>query len=538
MSSSMASKEEESGPDKTNADEGGSWWQSWGKSFVDTVKEKTSSTYEMVQKDLSEFYQTIQIDTAHVVADTATKVQDQIKVASSEDGEAQSTQSALKQSFNSILTTVSESLKTLAQDEYPVVPKTEADSSAVSPVYNRRRAKIHQIQTEVGTYCNEPEGPSQEFEEWRNNFDFDSKRTEMSELLVKIPEIRAIYSRLVPSVISHATFWQRYFYKINQFELGEERRAALVARAETASLHEEELNWDSDDELDEAKQETKLVNPEIVEEKTTEAGTKSPDIGRTESDSENNRSIAEADTMKNVTDSPEIASVANVELEESKDERSFEILSPKTPTQTDVDANSPRKLLDESERVETLPVADVVEDKLFSSSSSHQSLPTKDVSSSGSPIEVSPKAVDHTDGTILKSLRQVNAEAIGDKVHLKQVFDDARADLSETASTSSWISVDDEIRIRRSKKDNFINDKESDSDPAKSPASNRNSDSSSSSAVLIEKSDCKGLEDDDNDDVDIDLDEDINEEELKKIMEKIKSKSGDLDDDNDWEDWE
>ena len=34
----------------------------------------------MVQKDLSEFYQTIQTDTAHVVADTATKVQDQIKV--------------------------------------------------------------------------------------------------------------------------------------------------------------------------------------------------------------------------------------------------------------------------------------------------------------------------------------------------------------------------------------------------------------------------------------------------------------------------
>lgn len=102
--------------------------------------------------------------------------------------------------------------------------------------------------------------------------------------------------------------------------------------------------------------------------------------------------------------------------------------------------------------------------------------------------------------------------------------------------------------------------------------SNRNSGSSSSSAVLVEKSECK--EDDDDDDVDIDLDEDINEEELQKIMEKISSKSGDLDvsclfdfrcisialmestsflcyeflefhdfffelqDDNDWEDWE
>ena len=41
---------------------------------------QTSSTYEMVQKDLSEFYQTIQTDTAHVVVDTASKVQDQIQV--------------------------------------------------------------------------------------------------------------------------------------------------------------------------------------------------------------------------------------------------------------------------------------------------------------------------------------------------------------------------------------------------------------------------------------------------------------------------
>lgn len=55
----------------------------------------------------------------------------------------------------------------------------------------------------------------------------------------------------------------------------------------------------------------------------------------------------------------------------------------------------------------------------------------------------------------------------------------------------------------------------------------RNSGSSTSSAVLVEKSECK--EDDDDDDVDIDLDEDINEEELQKIMEKIKNKSGDLD---------
>ena len=220
--------------------------------------------------------------------------------------------------------------------------------------------------------------------------------------------------------------------------------------------------------MDEAKQETKLVNPEIVREKTAEAGTESPETGTTEPNSENTKAEVEANALKNVTDSPDVASVGDVELADSKDERSFEILSPKTSPQTDEDTDSPRKVLDENEKCETSPDTNLVENKLFSSSS-HQSSPNKDVFSSGASIELSPKAVDCTDGTNVKSLGQANAEVSCDKVYLKQVFDDARADLSETASTSSWISVDDEIRIRRSKKENFVNDKGSDSDPAKSP---------------------------------------------------------------------
>ena len=37
-----------------------------------------------------------------------------------------------------------------------------------------------------------------------------------------------------------------YYYYLFTFQ-GEERRAALVARAETSSLHEDEYNWDSDE---------------------------------------------------------------------------------------------------------------------------------------------------------------------------------------------------------------------------------------------------------------------------------------------------
>ena len=62
--------------------------------------------------------------------------------------------------------------------------------------------------------------------------------------------------------------------------------------------------------------------------------------------------------------------------------------------------------------------------------------------------------------------------------------------------------------------------------------SNRNSDSSTSSAVIVDRAECKPSDDDENGDDDVDdfdLDEDINEEELQKIMQKIKDKSGDMD---------
>ena len=58
-------------------------------------------------------------------------------------------------------------------------------------------------------------------------------------------QVRSLYTKLVPSAISHADFWQRYFYKIHQLEKDEERRAALKKRAD-ASNHE--LEWDGDEE--------------------------------------------------------------------------------------------------------------------------------------------------------------------------------------------------------------------------------------------------------------------------------------------------
>ena len=44
-------------------------------------------------------------------------------------------------------------------------------------------------------------GPKEAFTDWQESFDFDAKRSEMSDLLVKVPEIRAIYSKLVSFIV-------------------------------------------------------------------------------------------------------------------------------------------------------------------------------------------------------------------------------------------------------------------------------------------------------------------------------------------------
>ncbi len=54
---------------------------------------------------------------------------------------------------------------------------------------------------------------------------------------------RLCFAFKVPSEVSHASFWQRYFYQIHQLERDEQRKAELMRRAEDA---QEELEWDDD----------------------------------------------------------------------------------------------------------------------------------------------------------------------------------------------------------------------------------------------------------------------------------------------------
>ena len=47
----------------------------------------------------------------------------------------------------------------------------------------------------------------------------------------------------MPSQVSHADFWHRYFYKMHQLQMDEKRKAALMKRADDV---QEQVGWDDE----------------------------------------------------------------------------------------------------------------------------------------------------------------------------------------------------------------------------------------------------------------------------------------------------
>ena len=93
-------------------------------------------------------------------------------------------------------------------------------------------------------------------------------------------------------------------------------------------------------------------------------------------------------------------------------------------------------------------------------------------SSSGSSVEVIQRVPDASTRKLSSDNEKdagLGRLSAGHRLLETKVAEDLKVDHSETASTGSWISVDDEFRVKKSKKEKFINGKSSDNDLTKSP---------------------------------------------------------------------
>ncbi|XP_062378578.1 BSD domain-containing protein 1 [Sardina pilchardus] len=226
----------------------GSWWGGWLQTSFQAVKDKSSEAYEFIKRDLAEFSNVVQHDTACSIVATANAVRSKLAVEGSVD-----TSEKVKKSLSNILGVITDTLapppdKTIDCDVITLV----ATPAGTTEVYDSTKARLYSLQADPATYCNEPDGPPEQFDAWLCSFSLEDKKAEISELLVNSPSIRALYTKMVPAAVAHAEFWQRYFYKVFQLEQEEARRVALKQRAEqTAHRSEREsLGWEEEEEDD------------------------------------------------------------------------------------------------------------------------------------------------------------------------------------------------------------------------------------------------------------------------------------------------
>ncbi|KAG7458082.1 hypothetical protein MATL_G00234400 [Megalops atlanticus] len=221
----------------------GGWWGGWLQQSFQVVKDKSVEAYEFLKRDLTEFSNVVQHDTACSVAATAIAVRDKLTV----EGSSERTD-RVRKSLSSILGVITDTLTPPADKTIDCsVITLVATPSGTTELYDSVKARLYSLQADPATYCNEPDGPPEQFEAWFSTFSLEEKKEEISELMTSSPSIRALYNKMVPAAVSHSEFWQRYFYKVFQVEQEEARRVVLKEMTER-SADSEELDWEEEED--------------------------------------------------------------------------------------------------------------------------------------------------------------------------------------------------------------------------------------------------------------------------------------------------
>lgn len=216
----------------------------WLSGWYDSAKKKVVETNEFMKRDLQEFSQAVQSDATNLVAATATTMKEKLHINVDLE-EASSTTRSVKNSLSNFLGNIANKVGPIRpddneNDDESAIMGTSSGTKVLSP----SEARIHAIRTDPATFCNEPDG-EEEYFMWLPSFNAEEKKSEISTLMLDCSQIRSLYTKLVPSAVSHSDFWARYFFKLHQHAKAEERRAMLVERARKAH---DDIEWDDEDD--------------------------------------------------------------------------------------------------------------------------------------------------------------------------------------------------------------------------------------------------------------------------------------------------
>ncbi|XP_078069826.1 BSD domain-containing protein 1-like [Mustelus asterias] len=216
------------------------WWRHWIQENIVTVKAKSAKAVEFLTHDLAEFTQVIQHDTVTTIAATALAFKEKLNVEEHTEGDQ-----ALSKGLSKLLGAISDAFTPTAEESITSDVETIKDAQMrISESYDGFKVRLGNLQTDPATYSSRPDD---QFNFWLLTFSLEDENCAISDLLVNSPPIRDLYAKLVPSEVTHADFWCRYFYRVHQLHQEESRRQALKERAEQ-STHSEDLKWEDDED--------------------------------------------------------------------------------------------------------------------------------------------------------------------------------------------------------------------------------------------------------------------------------------------------
>ncbi|CAF0765356.1 unnamed protein product [Didymodactylos carnosus] len=261
---------------------------------------------EFVKNDLNEFTSTVKTDTENYVSKATTVVKTQ-QVGDLGLKKIVSRLNSVVQNTNS---------------------KEKMNTTDLSSKFDRVHSELNKIQNDETIYLNDPV-PRDLYNQWKSNFNVDSKKGEISQLLIDNSNVRSIYSRLVPAKTTHTDFWTRYFYCVYQIEEDEIRRLNNLKRAQKMINEEnknDEADWDEDEEWLNASilGNISVVKPDL----TTDLITQSTQLSSTTPEKQtSNAQVVEQSIKEEMKEQQQVASPIVL-----KDENTFEQQTDVSPT--------------------------------------------------------------------------------------------------------------------------------------------------------------------------------------------------------------
>jgi hypothetical protein len=284
---------------------------SFGSSLIKNLASRSESVIETYRRDLEEFGTGLKKETAVIREAASRAVKDLPSSLEAGASAAQESLESVGHVIDNIITQGKESLLAGESDSEASDSKSVSNSNSQldlsSKPYSRLEVQIRSIQSDMNTYCEEPDDLD-EFNEWKLGFVLD----EMVEEIEDKGVIEEIYKEIVPVKVDRETFWSRYFYRVYKAKKAEETRTKLVNRAISGD-QEEELTWDVDDDDYEENDGSKVESQ--VQETETEIETEKKD----ELNKENVNEEKKVDEAESSSENVEVKSDDKLNVEAKND---------------------------------------------------------------------------------------------------------------------------------------------------------------------------------------------------------------------------